>query len=296
MNGADGQEVKSVDSPHLEDWWDMAGSDAKKEAQAKKEKVPKDDSPVASAGRRKKTVILGLAGLFLLSLAGGGYFLYRTFFGGPAKQLSAKPQPQGDEHSDKKDGTVSGASKETPKDAKKSGKDSGKSDQPAHADGAGSKNDAKGADPQKETSAAKKTESKETPKEEPGKEAEGLGPDGNPLPPKKETPKKSESKTAFGTTWAVPRLDINLGNALENRFLRLSLSLEFKGGNSQKEELQMREPQIKDIIITTVGTRGRLELLNPKGKEKLRRDLLNRFNEVLERPVLNVYFSEFLVE
>lgn len=100
----------------------------------------------------------------------------------------------------------------------------------------------------------------------------------------------------FGDTIAIPKMELNLGNPLENRFLRFGVSLEFHGGESQGEEIQRRLPQIRDIIITTISRKTRIELLSPEGKENLRKQLKNTFNEIFAQPVSNVYFTEFLVE
>jgi flagellar basal body-associated protein FliL len=108
-------------------------------------------------------------------------------------------------------------------------------------------------------------------------------------------PKKGTTPS-FGDIYRVPKIDINLGNPIDARFLRISLALEYQGGDTQGLELKNREVQLTDIVITTASTRTRAELLTDIGKENLRRDLLNRFNEVLDRPILNIFFTEFLVE
>jgi flagellar basal body-associated protein FliL len=114
----------------------------------------------------------------------------------------------------------------------------------------------------------------------------------------KATDKKPDVKGTnnFGDTYTLSRMDLNLGNPIENRYLRVAVSIEFRGGEEQLDELKQREPQIKDIIITTVTNKTRLELLSENGKEDLRRELMNRINEVCDRPIQNIYFTEFLVE
>ncbi len=115
---------------------------------------------------------------------------------------------------------------------------------------------------------------------------------------KKNDGKKDETKgTAnFGDTYVIPKMDLNLGNPIENRFLRLAVAIEYRGGDEQMNELKKRDPQIKDIIITTVTNKTRMQLLSENGKELLRREILNKINEVADKPVQNVFFTEFLLE
>jgi flagellar FliL protein len=115
---------------------------------------------------------------------------------------------------------------------------------------------------------------------------------------KNDSSKKEEVKgTAnFGDTFSVSRMDLNLGNPLENRFIRISVTLEYRGGENQGAELKKREPQIKDIIINSVTTKTRISLTSELGKENLRREILNKINEVTDRPIQNVFFTEFFVE
>jgi flagellar basal body-associated protein FliL len=54
--------------------------------------------------------------------------------------------------------------------------------------------------------------------------------------------------------------------------------------------------QLEDIIITTSSVKTRVELLTDKGKEELRREMLNKFNEVLNKPISNIFYTQFLVE
>ena len=105
-----------------------------------------------------------------------------------------------------------------------------------------------------------------------------------------------QSDETFGETFALKKMELNLGNPLENRYLRIAVSLEYTGGKEQLEELQKREPQLRDLIISSVSTRTRLDLLTEKGKEKLRREVINKINESFEKPVKTLYFTDFLVE
>lgn len=121
-------------------------------------------------------------------------------------------------------------------------------------------------------------------------------PDQNGNPEQQSKDPKDTHTDSFGDTLDLPRMDVNLGNPLENRFLRLGVSIEYHGGEAQLQSLQRRMPLIKDVVITLISKKTRIELLSPTGKEAFRKQLKNTLNEVLEKPVTNVYFTEFLVE
>ena len=106
----------------------------------------------------------------------------------------------------------------------------------------------------------------------------------------------STASPSFGDAFRIPKLDLNLGNPIENRFIRIAIALEYRGKDTQLLELKQREAQLRDIIITSVTTKTRANLLSENGKEHLRREILNKINEVTDQPIQNVYFTEFFVE
>lgn len=293
---------------------------AKKEATDKNAKPAKDAAPAKTAGdaapsaagdahdappssKRKKLILLaGIGGTLIASASVGGFFLYKTFGGSAKVELAAQPVTGAvDAKGDGKD------AKAAAKDHKADGKDAkdtkdAKGDAKAVAkDGKADTKDAKDAKDAKDSKDGKagadtkdtKDGDKNAKAGEPGKEGEAKG-----TAAAGESGEKSAvgSARGFGETYEIPRLDLNLSNPLENRYLRLALSVEYRGGKEQAEELKKREPQLRDLVITSVSSKTRLDLLSDRGKGKLRRELLHKFNEVLDRPVANVFFTEFLVE
>lgn len=255
---------------------------------------PAPDTPEAAGKKRKILILAGIGGVLTVALAGGGFFAYKTFLGGNKDDvaLSAKGDPAAKENKTdsetkdnlKADSSNPNASAKTESNEKKDAKStdsakSEKSDKEAPKDQkAGEKSDKK---------------SDEKSNEKSGEKADEKAGAKDDRKSQKDTREKS---VGFGETHDLPRMDLNLGNPLENRFLRLSITIEYHGGEAQKEELKRREPQLKDIVITSVSSKSRLELLTEKGKERLRKELTNRFNEVLDRPVKSLFFTDFLVE
>ncbi len=63
--------------------------------------------------------------------------------------------------------------------------------------------------------------------------------------------------------------------------------------------LGTRAPMIKDAILQVLSSKSSKEVLSPEGKEQLKQELVEAINEacdVQEGPVVNVYFTEFIVQ
>ncbi len=260
----------------------MAEKDEKK-ADGKKEEKPKD--PNEKIEKKSKLVLFaGIGGVLLVALGVGGFFIFKTITGKKHVELAAQGGAAPNEHGSSPPADAHGKSDAKPDDHGKSAAkpdDHGKS--AAKPDEHAAPNDKKD---EKKDDHGKKEEPK---KDDPNKKDEGKKDEHG----KKEEPKGTAN---FGDTFTVPRLDLNLGNAIENRFIRIAVAIEYRGGENQGFELKKREVQIKDIIITCVTSKTRISLISEDGKENLRREILNRINEVTDRPVQNVYFTEFFVE
>lgn len=107
---------------------------------------------------------------------------------------------------------------------------------------------------------------------------------------------ESEEDFDFGDSLKLDTFNLNLGNPLENRYIRLDVSLEYKGGEAQKKELVKRTPQIRDVVVTVVSRKTREFLLSPDGKSQLRKELLTRINRYMSRPIESVYITDILIE
>jgi flagellar FliL protein len=100
----------------------------------------------------------------------------------------------------------------------------------------------------------------------------------------------------FGETFALKSFNLNLGNPLENRYVRLEVTIEFVGGSEQKKELEARTPQLRDAVISVVTRKTREFLLAPDGKEQLRKEILTRINRYMTKPVKSIYITDLLIE
>jgi flagellar protein FliL len=100
--------------------------------------------------------------------------------------------------------------------------------------------------------------------------------------------KESADKPAvggFGDTYTFKSFHLNLGNPLENNYIRIEISAEFRGGDPQKEEIEKRLPQLRDAVVGVVSAKSREFLLSPDGKAQLRREILIRMNRYMNSPL-----------
>lgn len=214
--------------------------------------------------KRKLALLLGIGGIGLAAAGGGGFFVMKTLSGGqPEMENGALPS---DAHGETKEENAETAQTADKNDQSKPTKDIS---EPQNTSDSGSA---------AETSSEEQADASNS---------------GSTL---SLSAKNISDENSFGETFEIPKMELNLGNPLENRFLRFGVSLEYHGGEDQAQELEKRLPQMRDIIISLIGRKTRMELLTPEGKENLRKQLKNTLNEVFEQPITNVYFTSFLVE
>lgn len=147
------------------------------------------------------------------------------------------------------------------------------------------KKDEEKKDDKKET-----VEEKESEEEKKGEQAAEKKADGS------EEAKNEKPGYDFGETFKLEPFHLNLGNALENRYVRMEVSIEYSGGEKQKAELDKRQPQLRDAIISIVSRKTREFLLAPDGKDSLRKELLIRINRYMTSKVDSVYLTDILIE
>lgn len=143
-------------------------------------------------------------------------------------------------------------------------------------------------------------------KAEPGKTGEaGKGEHAGGEAKKDESGKAAEGSAAtptggpsdgIGATVKFEPFHLNLGNPLENRYVRMELSAEYMGGDEQLEELKRRMPQLRDAIISVTSRKSREFLLGPDGKDQLRLEILNKVNQYMTKKIENVYITDMLIE
>ena len=100
----------------------------------------------------------------------------------------------------------------------------------------------------------------------------------------------------FGATYQLKPFNSNLGNPLENRYLRLEIAFEYKGGDEQRKEIEARLPQLRDAVLSVASRKTREFLLGPDGKDQLRLEILNRVNQFMDKKIESIFITDMLIE
>ncbi len=89
---------------------------------------------------------------------------------------------------------------------------------------------------------------------------------------------------------------VNLAGKKEAHYLKVKMSLELKG-KKILDEINMRLPQVRDIIIEILSNKSFEELATLHGKEHLKNEITIRLNSILKTgSVKHVYFTEFVMQ
>jgi len=99
-----------------------------------------------------------------------------------------------------------------------------------------------------------------------------------------------------GTIMMLEDLTANLQSGKRPRYLRVKIGLEVSDPVVEAE-LEERQPEIRDLVITSLSGRKVDQLISVQGKDQLKEELKNRINNRLqEGELMNVYFSDFVVQ
>ncbi len=240
--------------------------EAKKDEKEKKPQEVAEETPEQDAKKRKKKrLILAVVAAVLVLGGGAGAFLF----------LSGGKKDAGDAGTAGHEEVISKDSVEAEKGS--DGHDAKKAADPTADDkGKGAKDEKKDAHGEDKGKDKGKGEAA-------SKEAEAAE-------------KKPQIDIDFGETFKMQTFNLNLGNALENRYIRLEVTLEYRGGETQKQEIERRMPQLRDAVISIVQRKTREFLLSPDGKESLRKEVLTRINRYMKTRIESVYITDLLIE
>ena len=113
----------------------------------------------------------------------------------------------------------------------------------------------------------------------------------------KEEKKPSLSEQEVGIMYKLdPAFIVNLADPEATVYARVSITLEL-ANQEVLQEVQKKEPMIRDAIIEIISSKTSEELKRPEGKEQLKMEILKRINTILTKGgVRNVYFIEFVVQ
>ena len=113
------------------------------------------------------------------------------------------------------------------------------------------------------------------------------------------TKKVIVEKPELGPITTLPEVIVNLADPTESHYLRANVVLELDYGSSIKlaEEVEKRLPQIKDLVISVLGSKTSVQLQDPENREALKAEVKDKINAVLNRGQLaKVYFTSFAIQ
>ena len=242
----------------------------KKEEEKKGEEAAPENPEEAAKKKKKKLIIFAVLGLLLVIAGGAGAFFVLS----KGKSSDHKEEEISKENLESHDAHGAPAKDEH--------------GAPAKDKHGAAKADAHGAPAKDEHGAAKKDDHGAPAKDEHGDAKKGA-----------DAPAAAAavaSDVDFGETYKLQTFNLNLGNAIENRYIRIEISLEYRGGEKQKAEIERRLPQLRDAIIGIVQRKTREFLLSPDGKEALRKEILIRLNRYMNQKIESVYITDLLIE
>jgi len=117
------------------------------------------------------------------------------------------------------------------------------------------------------------------------------------IPEKKEEKKGDKKEDKIGPMYSLKPFIVNLADKDSQKYLKLTIQIEM--GNQPKllKELNMRKPQLRDIIIGLLTMQTASDVASFKGKAFIRKEIINRINNVLSTGTINrVFFTEFVLQ
>jgi flagellar FliL protein len=105
-----------------------------------------------------------------------------------------------------------------------------------------------------------------------------------------------DGEVSLATMFHLEPFILNLTD--HGRYLKVTIELEISD-ESYKMTVQQKVPQLRDTIITLVGSKSIKAISSPEGKFQLKDELLFRANQImgLEKDIFkNLYFTEFVMQ
>jgi flagellar FliL protein len=114
--------------------------------------------------------------------------------------------------------------------------------------------------------------------------------------PHSDGPAKQAAGVAPGAMFDLDPFIVNLADAPEIRYLKLTVKLEADDA-AVSAELSARVPQLRDTILVLLSSKDSATIRTPQGKFQLRDEITQRVNGLLPKPgVRSAYFTDFVVQ
>ena len=96
--------------------------------------------------------------------------------------------------------------------------------------------------------------------------------------------------------FALKPFVVNLADTKSRRYLKVTMKLELST-EELLEEVEKRQAQIRDVILTLLSSKTAAEISTLEGKFLLRQDIIKRVNvHLVSGKITKVYWEEFVVQ
>lgn len=100
--------------------------------------------------------------------------------------------------------------------------------------------------------------------------------------------------SSIGPLYSFDTFIVNLADPGGIRYLKVSMQAEVDS-NKVIDEIEKRNPQVRDLILTVLSSKTYAEVSTPQGKIALKQEIIRRLNLILTTgTVRNIYFTEFV--
>ncbi|HHV61047.1 MAG TPA: hypothetical protein GXX51_00150 [Firmicutes bacterium] len=108
--------------------------------------------------------------------------------------------------------------------------------------------------------------------------------------------KQVENQNVQGPIESFDPFIVNIARTDAERYLKVSISIELTTPSAARE-VKTKLVRVRDVIINVLTSKTLPELDSQKGKEELRRELIQVLNNVIDTgKVRNVFFTDFVIQ
>ncbi len=111
--------------------------------------------------------------------------------------------------------------------------------------------------------------------------------------------KEAEKALEGGATINLEPFLVNLADQDANRYLKATIRILVTNAEVAKKasESEILMPRLRDTILSILSTKMANEIINNEGKQKLKKEILEKINEFLpEKAAKEVFFTDFVVQ
>ncbi|MCK5708807.1 MAG: flagellar basal body-associated FliL family protein [Candidatus Aureabacteria bacterium] len=108
---------------------------------------------------------------------------------------------------------------------------------------------------------------------------------------------ESIGKKSAGVIYEVKdEFIVNVAGTGATRYLKVALAFEVEDGGTQSE-MGDRITEIRDLVIIILGTKKLDQLDNIAARDEIKREILNKVNDILKSGhALNVFYTDFVIQ